>query len=36
MVFPDNLLWEKGTLVLEPQDANYVPKDASDKKYGIK
>lgn len=28
--FQINLLWEKGTLVLEPQDANYVPKDASE------
>lgn len=25
-----NLLWEKGTLITEPQDANYVPKDASE------
>lgn len=25
-----NLLWEKGTLITEPQDANYVPADASE------
>lgn len=28
--FQINLLWEKGTLITEPQDANYVPKDASE------
>lgn len=27
--FQINLLWEKGTLVLEPQNADYIPKDAS-------
>ncbi len=28
--FQINLLWEKGTLVLEPQNADYIPKDASE------
>ncbi|HCC52420.1 MAG TPA: RagB/SusD family nutrient uptake outer membrane protein [Porphyromonadaceae bacterium] len=28
--FQVNLLWEKGTLILEPQDANYIPSDASE------
>ena len=29
-IFRLNLLWEKGTLVLEPQNADYIPKDASE------
>lgn len=28
--FQINLLWEKGTMPLEPKDANYVPSDASE------
>lgn len=28
--FQVNLLWEKGTLPLDPKDANYVPADASE------
>lgn len=28
--FQINLLWDKGALILEPQDANYIPKDASE------
>ena len=28
--FQINLLWEKGTLVLEPQNADYIPRTASE------
>lgn len=28
--FQVNLLWDKGTLILEPQDAGYIPQDASE------
>lgn len=28
--FQVNLLWDKGTMPLEPTDANYIPKDASE------
>lgn len=28
--FQVNLLWEKGTLILEPKDVNYIPEDASE------
>ena len=28
--FQVNLLWDKGTMPLEPKDANYIPEDASE------
>lgn len=34
--FQVNLLWDKGTMPLEPKDANYIPEDASEQEYGIK
>ena len=28
--FQVNLLWDKGTMPLEPKDASYIPEDASE------
>ena len=34
--FQVNLLWEKGTMPLEPMDASYVPEDASEQEIWIR